>query len=120
CNNEDELIKLLSPLDDFKKMTGLTINANKTKAMKVGNPSFGCNAFENVHSYPYLGVDISEKGNVVWDKIENKIIERLNCAHRAFRYNALLHRVRVINSYALSIAIYALRIANPPKKFCLI
>ena len=112
CNSADELSKLLSLLDDFRKMSGLTINANKTKAMKIGNPSFNCSSFENVYSYPYLGLEISDKGNVIWDKVENKIIERLNSAQRIFKYSALLHRVRIINAYALSVAIYALRISN--------
>ena len=118
CNTEEELDSIIVMLANFEKMTGLGINKIKTKALKIGNPNFECKEFENVESYCYLGLNIDFKGNINWNFVEEKIFNKLEKVRSLFEYKALLHRVRVINSYALSVAVYALRVANPPRDFC--
>ena len=96
-------------------MSGLRANVNKTQFMPTANSTTKGAAWKSVKNYRYLGIVFNNHGNIEWDKITQDFIKRCKTVKAGYMNNTLMHKVKCINAYCISMLSYHLRIAQPPK-----
>ena len=112
-NNIDELKKVKILLDEFKLKSGLTVSLTKSKFMSF---VAGCsqNLFPTVYSFKYLGITMNNHGIVLFDDILFKLYKKLESCKHSYGSSSLLHRVRIINCYAMSMLVFHMRVVLIP------
>lgn len=65
--------------------------------------------FENVKEYRYLGITITKNGAFKSEDLVEKTLKRLEILKSLFGFSSTTHKIRFINSYALSLMIYGMR-----------
>ena len=112
-NNIDELKKIKILLAEFKLKSGLTVSLTKSKFMPfvAGCPQ---DLFPSVLNFKYLGIVIDNYGNILFDEILPKLYKKLEACKLSYGSCSLLHRVRIINCYALSMLVFYMRVVSVP------
>ena len=113
-NNKEELEKLKFILKKFKSQSGLTINKKKTQFMRTYKSTTPCSEWKIYNKYCYLGITFNNTGRIIWKPITEKFIKMCKLVKAGYMNNTLMHKIRCINAYCISVLTYHLRISSPP------
>ena len=109
CKNKDEQIRVKRFFKRLERFTGLSINDDKTEWLPFRNSNTK-SCWKVVNDFIYLGIKINRNGKILWDNILDKFEKRLAVVSNIWwRSQTLEYRVRIINSYCMSVLIYPLR-----------
>ena len=117
-NNFDELMKLQILLQEFKIKSGLCLSMTKSKFMPFRFSNCQQNIFPTALEYKYLGIILNQIGNVMFKEIYVKFTKRLEACNASYGSSSLLHRIRMINAYALAGLTYIMRVVLIPDYLC--
>ena len=117
-NNFDVLKKLQILLQEFKIKSGLCLSMTKSKFMPFLFSNCQQDTFPTVKEYKYLGIILNQIGNVMFNDVYHKFKMRLEACSASYGSSSLLHRIRMINAYALSGLTYLMRVILIPDHLC--
>ena len=117
--SEDNLNKVLGILNEYEKVSGLSINKNKTQLMTCGNDVIAVGTVISditvVNEVNVLGIKIDRKCenlNQNWEKVLAKITRLCNY-WTMFRLS-ITGRVMIVKTFLLSQCIYFMNVLNLP------
>ena len=116
---------LLNTFDQFVKISGLTINYEKTQILRVGSWQNTKSKLKNdrniqwVNTTKILGIDVSaNRVNMInenYEKLIEKMKERMNMWRS--RTSTLIGKITIVNTLILSQTVYKiLNLNTPPEK----
>ena len=119
--NENDIIVVLEILEEFKKVSGLSINQDKSKILWLGKTplKLKIGILETVSIVKCLGIEFSNSPQETVDINYRRLVARVDnlCEkYKKFHYD-YYKKVYVLNTYILSQIWYVSKTIYPPKWF---